>query len=71
MKEKKLYTCEMCYTDYNNEEDCKQCEKSHKVPVIKPAGMRWRPKCEFPATIDVEADGKVRRYKLLRNAYLE
>ncbi|MFI3171741.1 MAG: hypothetical protein R3Y09_06720 [Clostridia bacterium] len=30
MKEKKLYTCEICYEDYNDKEKAIQCEKSHK-----------------------------------------
>ena len=27
MKEKKLYTCEICNTDYTDKEKAKQCEK--------------------------------------------
>ena len=30
MKEKKLYTCEICHTDYANPEDAEACEGSHK-----------------------------------------
>lgn len=31
MKEKKLYTCEICNTDYADKEKAKQCEKGHKM----------------------------------------
>lgn len=31
MKEKKLYTCEFCNTDYADKEKAKKCEKNHKV----------------------------------------
>lgn len=31
MKEKKLYTCEICNTDYADKEMAKDCEKSHKL----------------------------------------
>lgn len=30
MKEKKLYTCEICNTDYADKEKAKDCEKTHK-----------------------------------------
>lgn len=31
MKEKKLYTCEICHTDYTDKEKAMKCEKSHKL----------------------------------------
>lgn len=31
MKEKKLYTCEICHTDYAEKFACKQCEQNHKT----------------------------------------
>ena len=31
MKEKKLYTCEFCNTDYADKEKADKCEKNHKV----------------------------------------
>lgn len=34
MKEKKLYTCEICNTDYADKEKAKQCEKGHIKQVI-------------------------------------
>ena len=30
MKEKVLYTCEVCRTDYANKAEAKRCEESHK-----------------------------------------
>ena len=31
MREKKLYTCEICNTDYSDKGEAIQCEKSHKL----------------------------------------
>lgn len=31
MTEKKLYTCDICKTDYADKEKAKQCEKNHKL----------------------------------------
>lgn len=43
MKEKKLYTCEICHTDYAERFACKQCEQNHKTKLtIK--SMRFKPK---------------------------
>lgn len=30
MKEKVLYTCEVCRTDYANKAEAKRCEENHK-----------------------------------------
>ena len=30
MKEKTLYTCQICNTDYSNKADALDCEKNHK-----------------------------------------
>lgn len=30
MKEKKLYTCEICHTDYADPKDAERCERFHK-----------------------------------------
>ena len=30
MKEKKLYECEICHTEYADKEKAKECEKSHQ-----------------------------------------
>lgn len=31
MKEKKLFTCEICNTDYNEKDKAVACEKNHKL----------------------------------------
>lgn len=31
MREKRLYTCEICNTDYADKEKAKDCEKNHKL----------------------------------------
>lgn len=31
MKEKKLYTCDICNTDYANKAEAIECEKNHKL----------------------------------------
>ncbi len=31
MTEKKLYTCDICKTDYADKEKAKECEKNHKL----------------------------------------
>ena len=31
MTEKKLYTCDICHTDYSDKEKAKECEKNHKL----------------------------------------
>ena len=31
MTEKKLYTCDICKTDYADKEKAKDCEKNHKL----------------------------------------
>lgn len=59
MKEKKLYTCEFCHTDYAEKFACKQCEQNHKTNLaIK--GMRFKPitvdQSGFPISITVVTD---------------
>ena len=47
MKQKTLYTCEICHTDYSDKEDAKRCEKNHKtlakaqsmIAEYKPIGL--------------------------------
>lgn len=63
MKEKKLYTCEICHTDYAEKSRCAECEKSHKTKLeIKSLG-KFKPFSiyhdGFPLSITVvAADGK-------------
>lgn len=32
MKELKLFQCEFCWSQYDNEHDCKKCEDNHIKP---------------------------------------
>lgn len=63
MKEKKLYTCEICHTDYADKFRCCECEKSHNTNLrIKSLG-KYKPynvySDGFPQSITiVTADGK-------------
>nr|DAD99461.1 MAG TPA: Monocytic leukemia zinc finger protein finger, acetyl transferase, DNA [Siphoviridae sp. ctNU74]DAH76820.1 MAG TPA: Monocytic leukemia zinc finger protein finger, acetyl transferase, DNA [Caudoviricetes sp.] len=62
MREKKLYTCEICNTDYADKEKARQCEKKHKllekaviVGEYKPIGMLaggepYKIRVKFPGT---------------------
>lgn len=63
MKEKKLYTCEICNTDYADKEKAKQCEKRHKMlekatlvtgiykPISTlPSGEPYKIRVKFPGT---------------------
>lgn len=34
MTEKRLYTCDVCHTDYANKEDAKRCEKQHCISTV-------------------------------------
>jgi hypothetical protein len=34
MKEKILYTCEICHTDYSDKKKAEECEKGHLKPKI-------------------------------------
>ncbi len=64
MTEKKLYTCDICHTDYADKEKAKECEKNHKLlekAVIfgeyKPKGMLlsgvpYKIKVKFPGEHD-------------------
>lgn len=59
MKEKKLYTCEICHTDYAEKSRCAECEKSHKTKLeIKSLG-EFKPfntyHDGFPSSITVVA----------------
>lgn len=47
MVEKKLYTCDVCHTDYASEEDVIECEKSHSLSTeIKK--FRYTPYSTYP-----------------------
>jgi hypothetical protein len=48
MKEKKLYTCEICNTDYADKEKAKQCEKEHKLLEKATIIGEYKPISMFP-----------------------
>lgn len=67
MKEKKLYTCEFCHTDYADKKDALRCEKNHgkKFEIKK---MRFLPyridKSGFPITVTLtDEEGNTAVYK--------
>lgn len=67
MKEKKLYTCETCFTDYNDKKKAIECEKTHITP-LEIADCRYVPlsncKTGYPQTIDIKfKDGKTIKYR--------
>lgn len=63
MTEKKLYTCDICHTDYANKEDAKKCEKEHTVSTgIK--DFRYNAHKTYPHKIEVKfTDGKTIWYR--------
>lgn len=64
MKQKVLYTCEICHTDYANKADAKQCEKEH-AKVINVDDIRVHAHILYPHKILVRFnDGKSVWYKL-------
>lgn len=63
MTEKKLFTCDICHTDYAKKEDAVNCEKEH-CKIGKIADMRCTPHMKYPHKISVEfSDGTRRWYK--------
>lgn len=66
MKEKTLYVCDFCKTQYANKEECKKCETSHIKPK-KIVSEIYKPfkvvSSGYPIHIHVEFEnGEVRRY---------
>lgn len=66
MKEKKLYTCEICHTDYAEKCKCVECEKSHQTN-LKIEDMIFQPfavnMSGFPIRIKVVSEyGEERTY---------
>ena len=58
MTEKKLYTCDICHTDYANKEDAKNCEKEH-IQCDGIADTRIHAHQKYPHKIEIcFADGK-------------
>lgn len=53
MTEKKLYTCDICHTDFASKQNAVACEKAHRtITEIKDA--RFRAKENFPDKILVK-----------------
>ena len=67
MKEKRIFVCEICGTDYADKENAKNCESGHKTKLtiknMKYVAMS-RNGSGFPVTIDIMSeDGTVKKYK--------
>ena len=63
MKTKTLYTCEICNTDYNTEEEAEKCEQTHRT-VDAISKVIYGNKCLYPSSITVTFDdGKVLEFK--------
>ena len=68
MKERRLFVCEQCNTEYADRKKAKSCEDSHKTK-FKIKNMRHvainNNKTGFPVTVTLEAeDGSIKTYKL-------
>lgn len=63
MKEKVLYTCEVCHTDYADKAEAKKCEESHKRK-LKIVDSRYLARAQtligFPISITVQSDDGIR-----------
>ena len=63
MKEKVLYTCEVCRTDYANKAEAKRCEESHEKK-LKIVDSRYLARAQtligFPITITVQSEDGIR-----------
>ena len=63
MTEKKLYTCDICCTDYVNKEDAKTCEEKHEIGTgIK--DFRYNAHDFYPHKVEVKfTDGNTIWYR--------
>lgn len=63
MKEKVLYTCEVCHTDYADKVEAKRCEESHERK-LKIVDLRYLARAQtligFPITITVQSEDGIR-----------
>lgn len=63
MKEKVLYTCEVCHTDYADKVEAKRCEESHERK-LKIVDSRYLARAQtligFPITITVQSEDGIR-----------
>ena len=51
MREKKIYTCELCNTDYNSKAEALQCEKNHKRLIDAQIFADYHPKSMIPGGV--------------------
>lgn len=67
MKEKTLYTCEVCHTDYARKTDAEKCEANHKkkLKIVNQRSLPYsQDKSGFPITVEVkDAEGNTATYK--------
>lgn len=63
MKEKVLYTCEVCHSDYADKVEAKRCEESHERK-LKIVDSRYLARAQtligFPITITVQSEDGIR-----------
>lgn len=63
MKEKVIYTCEVCHTDYADKVEAKRCEESHEKK-LKIVDSRYLARAQtligFPITITVQSEDGIR-----------
>lgn len=64
MKEKRLYTCEICNTDYAQKEDALKCEKEH-CGKFEVKDFRINPHQKYPHKVELKfSDGTTHWYHL-------
>lgn len=59
MKIRTLYTCEICHTDYNNESDAVNCERTHmqKLSIVESKYLGYHlDHSTFPIRIKIKND---------------
>lgn len=63
MTEKKLYTCDICRTDYADKEEAKKCEKEH-IKMNGISDFRIHAHMKYPFKIEVAfSDGTKHWYR--------
>lgn len=55
MKEKRVYICELCDSEYHSESEAIKCEKSH-VGIKNIGGVSYASGSKYPARIKVTFD---------------
>ena len=67
MKQKVLYTCEYCHTDYKLKTDAEKCEKIHrqKLKILDKRYLSYKQDASgFPVSITImNEDGRTKVYK--------